>query len=99
MSKITLPNMLAFERKFETSDALMFSGGWSDKEKPNTIEQAVEKIKAKKRMLLFGNLSKSFLDLIALPKAHMVSMMPIRSNQIQWLQVMTMQTCPQNTIL
>ena len=48
MSKITLPNMLAFERKFETSDALMFSGGWSDKEKPNTIEQAVEKDKGRR---------------------------------------------------
>lgn len=48
MSKITLPNMLAFERKFETSDALMFSGGWSDKEKPNNIEQAVEKNKGEK---------------------------------------------------
>lgn len=31
MSKITLPTMLAFERKLENSDALMFSGNWDDK--------------------------------------------------------------------
>lgn len=31
MSKITLPTMLAFERKLENSDALMFSGHWDDK--------------------------------------------------------------------
>ncbi len=47
MSKITLPNMLAFERKLETSDALMFSGDWSDQEKPNTIEHASQKDKNK----------------------------------------------------
>lgn len=52
MSKITLPNMLAFERKFETSDALMFSGDWSDKEKPNVIEQAGEKDKSKKESII-----------------------------------------------
>lgn len=28
--KIDLPSMLAFERKLETSDALMFSGSWED---------------------------------------------------------------------
>lgn len=28
--KIDLPSMLAFERKLETSDALMFSGNWED---------------------------------------------------------------------
>lgn len=28
--KIDLPSMLAFERKLETSDALMFSGNWKD---------------------------------------------------------------------
>ncbi len=32
MSKITLPTMLAFERKLENSDALMFSGNWDDKD-------------------------------------------------------------------
>lgn len=52
MSKITLPNMLAFERKLETSDALMFSGDWSDKEKPNIIEQASEKDKGKKESVI-----------------------------------------------
>ena len=52
MSKTTLPNMLAFERKFETSDALMFSGNWSDKEKPNVIEQAGEKDKGKKESVI-----------------------------------------------
>lgn len=31
---LTLPNMLSFDRKLETSDALMFSGNWSDKENP-----------------------------------------------------------------
>lgn len=38
MSNITLPSMLAFERKLETSDALMFSGNWGDKAQPNIIE-------------------------------------------------------------
>ncbi|MFZ3075980.1 MAG: type I-F CRISPR-associated protein Csy3 [Psychrobacter glacincola] len=31
MNKITLPTMLAFERKIENSDALMFSGNWDNK--------------------------------------------------------------------
>lgn len=31
-SKIELPSMLAFERKLETSDALMFSGMWSNRQ-------------------------------------------------------------------
>ena len=30
MSRIELPSMLAFDRKLETSDALMFSGIWED---------------------------------------------------------------------
>lgn len=29
-NKIELPSLLSFERKFETSDALMYSGNWSD---------------------------------------------------------------------
>lgn len=29
--KLDLPSLLSFERKLETSDALMFSGNWSDK--------------------------------------------------------------------
>ncbi|MDO5770334.1 MAG: type I-F CRISPR-associated protein Cas7f/Csy3, partial [Psychrobacter sp.] len=37
MSNITLPSMLAFERKLETSDALMFSGNWDDRDQPNII--------------------------------------------------------------
>lgn len=36
MSKTTLPSMLAFERKLENSDALMFSGNWDNK---NSIEK------------------------------------------------------------
>jgi len=32
-TKIELPSMLAFERKLETSDGLMFSGNWGDKGK------------------------------------------------------------------
>lgn len=32
---IDLPSMLAFERKLETSDGLMFSGNWEDNKEPN----------------------------------------------------------------
>lgn len=32
--EISLPSMLAFERKLEPSDALMFSGVWGDEQKP-----------------------------------------------------------------
>ncbi len=34
---IELPSMLAFERKLETSDGLMFSGDWEDKDKWKAI--------------------------------------------------------------
>jgi len=30
MSKTTLPSMLSFERKLETSDGLMYAGNWQD---------------------------------------------------------------------
>ena len=33
---IKLPSVLSFERKLETSDALMFAGTWGDSEKPNS---------------------------------------------------------------
>ena len=36
---IELPSVLSFERKLETSDALMFSGNWDDIDKPNTSQQ------------------------------------------------------------
>ena len=32
---IKLPSVLSFERKMETSDALMYAGNWGDSEKPN----------------------------------------------------------------
>jgi CRISPR-associated protein Csy3 len=32
---IKLPSVLSFERKLETSDALMYAGNWGDSEKPN----------------------------------------------------------------
>ena len=35
---IRLPSVLSFERKLETSDALMFAGTWGDSEKPNSEE-------------------------------------------------------------
>ena len=36
--RIELPSVLAFERKLETSDALMFAVSWGDSEKPNSEE-------------------------------------------------------------
>lgn len=35
---IELPSVLSFERKLETSDALMFAGSWGDKERPTEQE-------------------------------------------------------------
>jgi CRISPR-associated protein Csy3 len=35
---IKLPSVLSFERKIETSDALMYSGNWGESEKPNLQE-------------------------------------------------------------
>ena len=35
---IKLPSVLSFERKMETSDALMYEGNWGDSEKPNSQE-------------------------------------------------------------
>ena len=34
-NKLDLPSMLSFERKLETSDALMFSGKWSEENDQN----------------------------------------------------------------
>lgn len=35
---VQLPSVLAFERKLETSDALMYAGNWGDSEKPDSQE-------------------------------------------------------------
>jgi CRISPR-associated protein Csy3 len=35
---IKLPSVLSFERKMETSDALMYAGNWGESEKPNPQE-------------------------------------------------------------
>lgn len=37
--KITLPSMLSFERKLETSDGLMYAGNWGDKDKEHLGEK------------------------------------------------------------
>ena len=37
---IKLPSMLAFERKLETSDALMMAGNWEDVDK-NDVQAVV----------------------------------------------------------
>jgi len=43
---ITLPSMLSFERKLETSDGLMFAGNWEDIGKDNTVKE-VKRINGK----------------------------------------------------
>ena len=47
MSKnTTLPSMLSFERKLETSDGLMFAGSWEDVGKENTVKE-IQKVDGK----------------------------------------------------
>lgn len=48
MKKIKLPEVLAFERKLEASDALMYAGIWGNGDGPN-MEQEWSKIKITKR--------------------------------------------------
>jgi len=46
--KFTLPNMLAFERKLEPSDGLMFSGVWGDGQKPQMDNWTAIKVAQRK---------------------------------------------------
>ncbi|EMK6648848.1 type I-F CRISPR-associated protein Cas7f/Csy3, partial [Vibrio cholerae] len=48
--KFTLPNMLAFERKLEPSDALMFSGVWGDGQKPQMDNWTAIKVAQRKNL-------------------------------------------------
>lgn len=48
IKKFTLPNMLAFERKLEPSDALMFSGVWGDGQKPQMDNWTAIKVAQRK---------------------------------------------------
>ena len=54
MSKIKLPSVLAFERKLETSDGLMYSGNWNEQEASKWADISISKRQNRSTQSAYG---------------------------------------------